>query len=81
MSRKQQTARKVRMNNSQRVAETERIARMWVDHWIESAMMTYDMDAARKSMVEHFDAFLKRDIDAFKRTGKYPKWALGVENA
>ncbi len=61
--------------NQQLAERTEALAREWVDRWIADGCLTGEMQEKRRTLEEHFGAFMFRDIRLFAETGKYPKWA------
>ena len=61
-------------------AALERLAREYVNNWIESgAMLTGDMKDRADSLAQTFEALILRDVDLFARTGKYPEYAQEEE--
>jgi hypothetical protein len=56
------------------VAALEKVARDYVDSWIERGMLTGEMQSQANELCQHFEAFLERDIRKFAETGKYPQY-------
>ena len=52
----------------------EKLAREYVNRWIEDGALTGEMTSRASVVVDTFRALIQRDVRTFAETGKYPEY-------